>query len=455
MSSPKLRFAPAPTGLMHLGNVRAALLNFLCARHLGGEFWVRFDDTDRARSQEEFQAQIIEDLAWLGLGADGCVRQSERMTIYAPVIEKLKASGRLYPCFETPEELEVKRQRQREAGHPPRYDRAALQLSDNVRSAYLAEGRPHHWRFRLDDQAVAWDDLMRGSLTQNAQTLSDPVVVRADGTVGFLLAGAIDDMEMGMTHVIRGEDHLANTAIQIQIMEALGTDRLPQFGHFSYMRDAGGGALSKRSGSLSVQTLRENGMYPLAVAAYIGALGTSDSVPFVETIKDLWQTFDLSRYSNAMSTFNLEDLERINQMYLHQLTYKTVQPFLKEHGVGDISPSLWAVVQTALTRVWDIKHWKQVCAGTIQPVAINLPEAVVQSAQGLLPTDTRGTDAWQCWTQAILAAHPDLKRGALFKGLRLLITGQAAGPEMAKLFPLIQRSCILERLDVKQAIESH
>ena len=319
-SAPIVRFAPSPTGRIHIGNARTALLNWLYARRRGGTFILQFDDTDQERSKAEFAASIEEDLAWLGVRPDLVRRQSERMAVYDTAVEKLKGQGRLYPAYETAEELDRRRKRQQALGRPPVYDRAALRLSDADRGALQAAGRRPHWRFKLDPITERWDDLVRGESHIDCASLSDPVLRREDGTYLYTLPSVVDDIEFGVTHVIRGEDHVTNTAVQIQIFRALAGGA-PRFGHHNLLTDAGGEGLSKRTGALSIASLREKGVEALAVAALAVLVGSAEAVRPVASLDELARLVDLGQLSHGAARFDEAELDALSARVLHQTPY--------------------------------------------------------------------------------------------------------------------------------------
>jgi glutamyl-tRNA synthetase len=328
-----VRFAPSPTGRIHAGNIRTAMFNYLFARRAGGRLIFRLDDTDTERSTEAFARGIEEDLHWLGVEWAEKVRQSGRFGRYAEAVEKLKASGRLYPAYETSEELELKRKRQLARGKPPVYDRAALQLTDEDRARLEAEGRKPHWRFKLEQRDVVWDDLVRGRQHVDAVSLSDPVLVRADGTYLYTMPSVVDDIDLGITHVIRGEDHVTNTAPQIQLFEALGAAP-PAFGHHNLLVGADGAALSKRDRTLSIAALREEGIEALAVASYSALIGTSDPVAPHASLDELARGFDFAKLSRAPARFDPHELRLLNAKLLHMLPFSAVAERLGAMGIG-------------------------------------------------------------------------------------------------------------------------
>lgn len=440
-TAPKLRFAPSPTGLIHIGNARTALMNALHARRHGGRFILRFDDTDRERSREEYAQAISADLAWLGIVADITVRQSERFALYDAVADRLRAMGRLYPCYETPDELEFKRKRQLARGLPPVYDRAALDLDDAARAALEAEGRKPHWRFKLDARSVSWDDLVRGESRVDCASLSDPVLIRADGTYLYTLPSVADDADLGVTHVIRGEDHVTNTAVQIQLFETLGAD-LPRFGHHNLLTTASGEGLSKRLGHLSLSALREAGYEPMAVAALAVLVGTSEAVRPVDDLDALAGLLDYSGISRAPAKFDEHELENLNARIVHEMPYDTARPRLEALDIGG-GAAFWEAVRKNLTRLPEAAEWWPVVAGPVTPVIEDA--GFCETAARLLPEGAPDGGTWSVWTKA-LKQETGAKGRALFMPLRLALTGRDHGPELGPLLPLIGREKIVARL---------
>jgi glutamyl-tRNA synthetase len=435
------RFAPSPTGLLHVGNLRTAILNWLFARGAGGRFLLRLDDTDTARSEERFVEAIRRDLAWLGLDPDGEERQSARLEAYEARFEALMAAGRLYPCYETPEELDLRRKILLGRGLPPIYDRAALSLTEAERAAFEAEGRRPHWRFRLDhDSAIEWDDAIRGPQHFNPAAISDPVVRRADGSWLYLLPSVIDDIDMGVTHVVRGEDHVSNTATQVQMFAALGAAP-PTFAHAALLTGSEG-KLSKRLGSLGVEHFREGGIEPQALIALLARIGTSDPVePAVDPLT-LAAAFDFSRFGRAPARFDEGELAAVNARIVHQLDHTAVADRLPA-GMG---AEAWEAVRPNLTRVVEAKDWWQVIEGPIDAPAIDEKDRVylTEAARVAGEIDWAG-DPWHAMTGALKGAT-GRKGKALFLPLRLALTGQAHGPDMATLLPLIGRERAVARL---------
>ncbi|GJD98432.1 glutamate--tRNA ligase [Methylobacterium isbiliense] len=441
--APVVRFAPSPTGYLHIGNARTALFNALFARARGGTVVLRLDDTDTARSRPEFAAAIAQDLDWLGIAPDRAVRQSDRVALYDAAAERLKAAGRLYPAYETPEELERRRRRQLGRGQPPVYDRAALRLTAEERAALEAEGRRPHWRFRLDPGVVAWTDLVRGECRVEAESLSDPVLVRADGSYLYTLPSVVDDAEMGITHVIRGEDHVTNTAVQIQILSALGAP-VPAFAHHNLITTASGEGLSKRLGHLSLRGLREAGYEPLAVAALATLTGSAEAVRPVTDLGELAGLLDLAHVSRAPAKFDTHDLDQLNARLVHAMPYDAAAGRLAELGVPrEAGEAFWMAVRANLTRVAQAGPWWGVVQGPVTPVIADA--AFAARAAALLPPEPWDASTWKAWSEAV-KAETGLKGKALFLPLRLALTGLDHGPDLAGLLPLIGRARSLRRL---------
>lgn len=441
IASPLVRFAPSPTGYLHIGNARPALFNWLFARRHQGRFLLRYDDTDIARSKQEYADAIAEDLGWLGIVPDLVIRQSERLAIYDAAAERLRAAGRLYACYETPDELNRRRKRQLARGLPPIYDRAALKLTPAQKAAFEAEGRKPHWRFLLEAREVAWDDLVRGPSHVDCASLSDPVLVREDGSYLYTLPSVVDDIETGVTHVIRGEDHVTNTAVQAQIFEALGA-ALPVFGHHNLLTTASGEGLSKRLGHLSLRGLRESGVEPLAVAALAVLVGTSDAVRPVESLDELAGLVELAHVSRAPAKFDEHELEALSARTLHQMPFAAVADRLAAAGIGG-GEAFWLAVRGNLARFDEAKLWWRVVEGPVAPVIADA--AFAAKAAGLLPQEPFDGESWKSWTQAVAAAT-GAKGRALFMPLRQALTGLDHGPELAALLPLIGREKALKRL---------
>ncbi len=438
-----LRFAPSPTGKLHLGNARVALVNWLFARKTGGKFLLRYDDTDKARSTQAFMEGIPIDLKWLGLDWDSEAKQSERSASYDAAAEVLRQKGFLYPCYETAEELDLKRKLARAAGRPPIYDRAALRLSADERQALEAGGRKPHWRFRLPDATFAWTDMVHGTLQFTKGSASDPILVREDGTYPYMLPSVVDDAEFGITHIIRGDDHIANGAIQIAVMKSLGA-ALPQFAHLPLLADAGGEKLSKRVGSLSLELLRAEGIEPLAIDILLSRLGTSRSPEGSATLGDLISEFDITAFGLSMPRLDEAQLRRLSAEIIHGLTYQEAKERLPDLSFTE---EFWLAVRSNLPTLKEICLWHKVCYGQMEvPTAgIDIDPSFIKQAAGLLPPEPWNKDTWKTWTGAV-ASVTGTKGKTLFRPLRLALTGYEHGPELAALLPLIGRERALARL---------
>lgn len=437
-----VRFAPSPTGLLHVGNARTALLNYLFAHKEGAKFLLRIDDTDTERSKPEFETAIVEDLGWLGITHDLFARQIERAPAHDAAAEKLKASGRLYPCFETAAELDRKRKRQIAVHRPPVYDRAALSLSPADRKALEAEGRTPHWRFRLSQSKVKWHDLLRGDVEIDTATLSDPVLIREDGRFLYTLPSVADDIDFGVTHIIRGEDHVTNTAAQIEIFEALDA-RAPFFAHFPLLVGAGGEALSKRLGSLSLRSLREDGIEALALDCYLAKTGTSDPVEVKPSLAVLAAEFAFDKIGRAPAHFVPDELAALNAKLLHTLPYEAVADRLAAKNIGG-GAAFWEAARPNLTRFGDVAELWPLVVGPVRPVIEDA--GFVARAAALLPAEPWDETSWGAWTAAVASATGARGR-ALFHPLRLALTGREHGPELKKLLPLIGRARAVSRLN--------
>ena len=437
------RFAPSPTGWLHIGNLRTALFNHLIARKRGGQFVLRLDDTDRERSKEEYVEGIKRDLDWLGLHWDRIERQSERLDRYAEMADKLRADGLLYECFETPAELELKRKKQLNMGRPPVYDRAALALDEAAREKYRAEGRQGYWRFKLTHERIEWHDGILGDLSIDAASVSDPVLIRADGQVLYTFASSVDDMDMGISDVVRGNDHVTNTATQIQIIRAMG-GQPPAFAHHSLLTGPQGEALSKRLGTLSLRDLRAEGVAREALLSLMARLGSSQPVALRASLDEIAEGFDLAQFGAAPTKFDAGDLWPLTRAHIQSLPYEAVAERLAALGVpGEVAPAFWAVVRENIERLDDLGDWWALCRDGAEPMIAPEDADFVAEALALLPPPPYGADAWAAWTGAVKSAT-GRKGKALFMPLRKALTGRAQGPDMGALMPLMQRLRALE-----------
>lgn len=438
-----VRFAPSPTGDIHLGNARTALFNWLFALKTGGEFILRFDDTDIERSRVEFNDRIERDLRWLGIDPHRIEWQSRRAASYDSARDRLVEAGRLYPCYETPDELDRRRKRARARGLPPIYDRAALQLSDADRARFQAEGRQPHWRFRLDGRPVEFEDLIRGAQSVHTDSMSDPVLVRADGTYLFTLPSIVDDIEMGVTHVIRGEDHVSNTGAQIELIEALG-GQVPAFGHHNLLVDPEGKSLSKRLGSLSIGALRDAGYEPLAVALAAVLTGTSEPIAPQASLAGFAKNFDLATISRAPARFDFAELDHLNARMVHDYAYADVADRLAAMGIEDAEP-VWNAVRGNLAKFSEVSEWNEIVRGPIAPVIADADRDLIAAARVSLPNEPWDETTWKSWTE-LLKSKTGRKGAALYRPLRLALTGREDGPELRTLLPVLGRKACLDRL---------
>ena len=437
MTSTVTRFAPSPTGYLHVGNLRTALMNWLIARKAGGQFILRLDDTDPERSRPEYADAIREDLEWLGLTWDRIERQSERLDRYAAAADRLRAAGRLYECFETPTELELKRKKQLNMGRPPVYDRAALALSEAQKDALRTERGTGVWRFKLDHERIEWKDGILGDISIDAASVSDPVLIRGDGQVLYTLASVVDDIEMGITHVVRGSDHVTNTATQIQIINALGGE-MPQFAHHSLLTGPGGEALSKRLGTLALRDLRARGVEPMALLSLMARLGSADPVELRTDMAELIEGFDISRFGAAPTKFDVEDLFPLTAHYLQGLPVEKVADRIADLGVPEaLAEPFWLMARDNITVLDDLADWWALCRDGAEPLIDEEDRDFVARAMALLPDAPFDAQTWSTWTAAVKAATGRKGRG-LFMPLRKALTGMESGPEMAALMPLLQ-----------------
>lgn len=444
--SVKVRFAPSPTGFLHVGNARTAVITWLFAQKMNGHFLLRIDDTDRERSKEEYEQAIEDGLTWLGLSWDQKSNQKDRLDRYNEVIEKLKTDGRLYACFETPEELGLKRKTQLSRGMPPTYDRAGLNLTDEQKSAYEAEGRKAHWRFKLNHAPIEWDDLIRGPVTFQGQDMSDPVVLREDGTPLYHLCSVIDDVDFEITHVVRGEDHVSNTATHVQMFEAI-SGKAPDFAHLSLISDAEGGKLSKRLGSLSVKAVKEEeGLEPMSVVSLMARLGSSDPIEAFTDTAQLVESFDFSKFSRSTPKFDVEELYRLNAKILHDTSFDVVQPQLAAMGLNDLDENFWNAVRPNLEKLTDIKEWWDLVHASVDASLEDEDKTFITEAETLLPSAPWSNNTWSEWTKAVKEKTGRKGKG-LFMPLRQALTGMAHGPELADLILLLGPEKVKQRLE--------
>ena len=431
------RFAPSPTGYIHVGNLRTALMNYLIARKSGGQFILRLDDTDQERSKQEYADGIMQDLDWLGLHWDRVEKQSLRMGRYSEAAEQLRAAGRFYECFESPVELDLKRKKQLNMHKPPVYDRASLGLSDAEKTAKRAEGRDGYWRFLLNQNRIEWPDGILGSISIDAASVSDPVLIRADGQVLYTFASSVDDIDMGVTFIVRGADHVTNTATQIQIMQALG-GQVPSFAHHSLLTGPQGEALSKRLGTLSLRDLRSKGVEPMALLSLMARLGSSQPVDLAGSMADLIAGFDIGSFGAAPTKFDAEDLFPLTRAHVQSLPLDRVAGRIAELGVPtEIAAEFWAVAKGNITVLAELESWWQLFRDGAEPLVDEADRAFVSQAMALLPAQPWTKATWGEWTATVKTAT-GRKGKELFRPLRRALTGRDAGPEMADVMPLLQ-----------------
>lgn len=442
------RFAPSPTGYLHIGNARTALINYLYTRAHNGEFILRMDDTDVRRTREIYKNAIVTDLQWLGFEWEQEFLQSSRLEKYALAKEHLIASGRLYPCYETPEEIEIKRKLQLSRGLPPIYDRAALKLTDQQKQKYIDEGRRPHYRFLINDTDIFWQDLVKDEIRYHGSKLSDPVIIREDGSMTYMLCSTIDDIDYNVSHVIRGEDHVSNTAIQIQMFEALGA-MPPIFGHLSLVK-AQDAKISKRIGGYEIRNLREDyGLEPMAVNSFFAFIGSSKEMKSLPNLSELVNEFDISTYSKSPTTFMSDALLSVNHKLVINYSWDDVKERVAKFDLPSsnnkvIDERFWNAVCPNLQKLDDIKDWWEVCHFPKKHNHTDISTSFCSAAIKNLPNEIT-EDSWQEWTKAI-SRDTGLKGKDLFMPLRLMLTGKSSGPELKALLPLLSREEIILRL---------
>ena len=432
------RFAPSPTGYIHVGNLRTALMNYLIARKTGGQFILRLDDTDQERSKQEYADGIMRDLDWLGLHWDRVEKQSLRLERYRAEAETLKARGRFYECFESPTELDLKRKKLLNMGKPPVYDRASYKLSDEDKARMRGEGREGYWRFLLNQTRIEWADGIIGPVSIDAASVSDPVLIRADGQVLYTFASSVDDIDMEVTHIVRGADHVTNTATQIQIMEAMGGTP-PSFAHHSLLTGAGGEELSKRLGTLSLRDLRARGVEPMALLSLMARLGSSKPVVLAGSLDEIAEGFDVGSFGTAPTKFDAEDLFPLTRAHVQSLPLANVADRIAALGVpADKAELFWNVAKANITVLADLEGWWTLFRDGATPLVDDEDREFVAQAFDLLPEGPWTTATWSEWTNAVKEAT-GRKGKALFRPLRRAVTGLDAGPEMADVMPLLQK----------------
>ena len=436
-----LRFAPSPTGRLHVGNARVAILNYLFAKKNKLKFILRIDDTDKNRSKESFIKLIQEDLKWLGIHYDSTFNQSNRMKKYYEVCEILKKKGKLYPCYETPEELELKRKIQLKTGKPPIYDRSSLKLSKKDISEYDRLGRKPHWRLLLDDDPIHWVDLIHKDINFEKLSISDPVLVRSDDTPLFTITSVVDDIDFNISHILRGDDHLTNTAAQIKLFKYLGGN-IPNFGHLPLMKSFSGAEMSKRSNTFSLKEIREKKINPDALNTVLSLLGTKFSTDEILSIDELIDKLDLENFSSAPIKFNYEDLYRLNSKFIKELSYTKIKKIVKY----DFSNSFWEAIKSNIENIDDIDVWLDIIYNeNFSNIKSIKDKKLLEVAQFSLP-DEIDHNSWKKWTD-LIKDKSGIKGKNLFMPLRIALTGLENGPEMKLVLPLMKREEIIRRLN--------
>ncbi len=440
----KVRFAPSPTGQLHVGNIRPALINWLFAARSGGIFMLRIDDTDEERSTEAFEQGIYDDMKWLGLSHGETAKQSTRFDRYAKVADDLKARGLLYPCFESAEDLDRQRKIQRSQNKPPVYNRAALALRDAERAGLAAQGRKPHWRFKLSGGTVEWDDVIRGKQSIDTASLSDPILIRGDGSYLYTLPSVVDDADFAISHIIRGEDHVTNSGAQIEIFRAIGATA-PTMGHHPLLVGADGDKLSKRLGTLSIAGLRdETSIEPMAILSLLAKIGTSDPVEIRRDLAQLVDEFAFEKIGRAPARFDPGELKTLNAKWLHETPYGDVSARLADMGC-DGSEAFWDAIRGNIETLNDVSHWQSVVYGDITPIIADEDAEYIRDAATLLPEGVLGPQSWSDWT-AIVKDKTGRKGRGLFLPLRLALTGVKHGPDMGAILALMDRERVLARL---------
>ncbi|MBD1142259.1 MAG: glutamate--tRNA ligase [Candidatus Pelagibacterales bacterium] len=437
------RFAPSPTGLLHLGNIRTALINWLYARTNNGKFILRIDDTDLERSKDEYISQIKYDLDWLGIDYDETFNQSSRFDRYREQFEKLKADGRIYPCYETPEELERKRKLLIAAGGKQVYDRSAMELTDQQKKDYEAEGRKPHWRFLLKTERMKWDDLLKGEIDIDLTSLSDPVLFREDGVPLYTFSSAVDDIDYDITNVIRGDDHTSNTAVQVEIINALDQNKIT-FAHHALLKASSGDKLSKRDNVISISSFREANMEPISILSLLATIGTSNSIELKDNIDQIKSEFKLSTISTSPGRIEIDVLNALNKKQVQKYNFSEIEERLKKID-EKIDQKFWETIRGNLNVVEDIKQWTDIVfnSETIKPS----DKDYIKIAMELIPDDPWNDETWGLWTSAI-KEKTGRKGKELFLPLREAFTGLNHGPEMKLLIQLLGREKIIERVEL-------
>ena len=439
----KCRFAPSPTGLLHVGNARSAVLNWAFAKKNNGSFILRIDDTDQTRSSKEFENKIKENLSWLGLDWNKTFNQSERTNLYNSNIEKLKNDGRLYPCFETAEELSLKKKSLMSSGKPPIYDRSSLSLSKEEINEKINSGLKPHWRFRLEDGIIHWNDLIKDQAKFDSKYLSDPILIREDGSLLYHLPSVIDDIDEGITHIIRGEDHITNTAFHIQIFNALDAHP-PHFAHHPFLTDQEGKGFGKRIGSLSIENLRSEGYEDISIINYLLNIGSSEDIKPETKLENIISNFDIKNISNSSAKFSDHVLKSLNSDLLKIYNYEDIKSKFESLDNKIDSKKLWKFSQHNIEFFKDIENWLSTVEIIIDIEKYDIPDALIAAAIECIPADPFSYETWDSWTKSI-NAKTGLKGKALYMPLRVILTGKEKGPELKNFLPLLDKETLLRK----------
>ena len=435
------RFAPSPTGFLHVGNLRTALITWLYAKSNNGKFLLRIDNTDTKRSKDVYIRAIKEDLKWIGIDWDICFQQSDRIAKYENAKNNLIKSGRLYACYETEEELALKKKSLLSRNLPPIYDRASLKLTDEQKIDLESKGIKPYWRFLLNNEDISWNDKVRGNLHFDPKNLSDPVLIRTDGSLTYSLASVVDDIDYGITDIIRGEDHISNSAIHIQLFKALSSEP-PNFSHISLMTTKDK-KLSKREGDFSIKELRKNGILPSTIATFFAKIGSSENIKIGKNIKNLINEFSFGKLSKSTVQYDYTELLTFNTKVIHSLSFDEIKNYLKSLNLDDIDEEFWLSIRPNINAFKDIEFWHKICKKDIHTEIVN--KELISLAKDLLPNTEFDSNTWNTWIDSI-KKHTKLRGKELFMPIRLALTGKETGPELKDLLPLIGRNLVIRRL---------
>ncbi|MBF91990.1 MAG: glutamate--tRNA ligase [Rickettsiales bacterium] len=435
-----LRFAPSPTGYLHAGNLRVAILNYFFAKKNNKEFFLRIDDTDQDRSKKKYVDSIIKDLDWLGIEYKNIVKQSERFLKYTDVFNFLKKKEFIYPCFETGEELSLKRKVQLKMGKPPIYDRSSLKLSKEKINELIKSGQKPHWRLKLDNEPIYWEDLIHGKISFNNLSVSDPVVFRSDEMPLFTITSVVDDIELKVSHILRGDDHITNTAAQIKLFKYLDAN-VPEFGHFPLIQSRSGSSLSKRDNSLSIREFKEKDIFPIVLINYLSKIGTSNSLENLDSVESLLDKFSYSNFSKSSVLFNFDEILRLNAKYIKTINYKSINNFSKK----SFGENFWGIIKNNIDSVEEAEEWFEIIYEKIDfSEKIKIEKKLMNDLKDSLPK-TIDINSWSLWTNEIKKTS-NIKPKELFKLIRLILTGKNYGPSMDQLLSLFDREEVLRRI---------